>query len=121
MVELNRLTANGNELQLKDSILADALSMGETHNLPITPETIVGRKRQSQVVLSSGIVSLEFVTYNEVAGMTEPDNAWRNDNNGVLIGEFRQGVALLMTRLGMRIPKDSLQLTLRYFRTAMKE
>ncbi|MFO0887192.1 MAG: hypothetical protein U0413_03125 [Candidatus Saccharimonadales bacterium] len=89
MVELNRLTANGNELQLKDSILADALSMGETHNLPITPETIVGRKRQSQVVLSSGIVSLEFVTYNEVAGMTEPDNAWRNDNNGVLIGEFR--------------------------------
>ena len=70
MVELDRLTTEGDELQLKDSTLLDALSIDGTHNLPIAPETIVGRKRQSQVALPSGIVSLEFVTYNEVAGMT---------------------------------------------------
>ncbi len=88
MVELTRLTADGDELQLKNSVLQDALRIEKTHNLPIAPETIVGRKRQSQVVLPSGIVSVEFVTYNEAAGMTEPGNVWRNDNNGVLVGEF---------------------------------
>ena len=42
--------------------------MGETHNLPITPETIVGRKDKVKLFCIR-IVSLEFVTYNEVAGM----------------------------------------------------
>lgn len=89
MVELNRLTADGDELQLQDSVLQDALSVGDTKALLIAPETIVGRKKQHEVVLPSGIVSVEFVVYNEAAGMTEPDNVWRNDRNGVLVGEFR--------------------------------
>ena len=90
MVELNRLTADGDELLFQDSVLQDALTTsGIKTNLPIAPETIVGRKKQHEIVMPSGVLGVEFVIYNEAAGMTEPGNVWRNDNNGVLVGEFR--------------------------------
>lgn len=90
MAELYRITADADELALQDSLLQDAISDGETFSsLNVDPNTIVGKIARTELVFETGRLALEYVVFNEAAGLTHPNNVWRGKDEGVLVGEFR--------------------------------
>jgi len=90
MLGIQRQAFMGEVLELQDTMLQDALNDGapgrETH---IKPEEIVGKHKEDEVMLGIGKLTVEFVAYNEVAGMTPSESIWRGQYDGVLIGELR--------------------------------
>lgn len=86
--ELNRITAGGSEASIKDTLLSDALQGESSSELDpgISPDLAAGMSRHEEIALATGKLLFKAETYNEVAGMSHPENTFAKDNGAVMLG-----------------------------------